>query len=154
MPEHRMTTVGEILSFMLAGNATLTLKSVATGKHYTYKVKRAKPWSSDGANPPLRWWVDILSGPDNTADYSPLGMLKQAHQGVLSFGKTSRSCLADTAPPMAGFAWFIRAVVNEDAEKLAQVEFWHEGRCGKCNRKLTDPTSIRLGIGPVCRGDS
>lgn len=27
-----------------------------------------------------------------------------------------------------------------------------EGRCVCCNRKLTDPDSIRLGIGPVCGG--
>ena len=24
------------------------------------------------------------------------------------------------------------------------------GKCGRCNRKLEDPTSIALGIGPVC----
>lgn len=29
-----------------------------------------------------------------------------------------------------------------------------EGRCLVCNRKLTDPTSIRLGIGPKCGGRS
>ena len=27
-----------------------------------------------------------------------------------------------------------------------------EGRCVRCNRKLTDPESIRTGIGPVCGG--
>lgn len=26
-------------------------------------------------------------------------------------------------------------------------------RCGKCGKELTDPESIRFGIGPVCRGE-
>jgi len=30
------------------------------------------------------------------------------------------------------------------------LEIWHEGRCGRCNRKLTVPASIALGIGPEC----
>jgi len=27
-------------------------------------------------------------------------------------------------------------------------------RCSKCGRVLTDPTSIAIGVGPECRGDS
>jgi hypothetical protein len=27
-------------------------------------------------------------------------------------------------------------------------------RCAKCSRPLTDPVSIALGMGPICRGDS
>jgi len=30
------------------------------------------------------------------------------------------------------------------------VEFWHEGVCGKCGRKLTVPESIESGFGPEC----
>lgn len=31
-----------------------------------------------------------------------------------------------------------------------QVELYHVGKCGRCNRPLTDPTSIERGIGPDC----
>jgi hypothetical protein len=37
---------------------------------------------------------------------------------------------------------------------LRQLKFWPDtpsARCRCCNRKLTDPASIELGIGPVCR---
>jgi hypothetical protein len=55
---------------------------------------------------------------------------------------------------VAGFRWLVGRVVAEDEKRLTeQVTVFHEGRCGKCNRKLTDPTSIRIGLGPVCRGD-
>lgn len=29
----------------------------------------------------------------------------------------------------------------------------HENVCGRCGRALTDPESIQLGLGPICRGD-
>jgi hypothetical protein len=29
-------------------------------------------------------------------------------------------------------------------------EVWHEGKCGKCGRALTVPSSILTGIGPEC----
>lgn len=35
----------------------------------------------------------------------------------------------------------------------ASVEIWHEGRCCRCNRKLTVPASIELGLGPDCAED-
>lgn len=31
-----------------------------------------------------------------------------------------------------------------------QVQFWHEGRCGHCGRRLTVPASIFTGFGPDC----
>jgi len=30
------------------------------------------------------------------------------------------------------------------------IEVWHSGECSRCGRKLTDPTSIEGGLGPVC----
>lgn len=32
------------------------------------------------------------------------------------------------------------------------MEVMHTGRCCACGRELTDPESIRLGIGPQCGG--
>ena len=149
----QLTTVNEILAFMLAGNATLTLQS-RSGKHYTYEVKRAKNRKDGPANAPLRWFVSLLSGPDNTADYTYIGLLEQLQERnkVLSFRLTSKSRLGQDTAPVAGFSWFVRQLVAEDREKLKeQIAVFHEGRCGKCGRMLTDPVSIQLGIGPICR---
>ena len=30
------------------------------------------------------------------------------------------------------------------------IEIWHEGKCGKCGRTLTVPSSIESGFGPEC----
>jgi hypothetical protein len=32
------------------------------------------------------------------------------------------------------------------------VVIWHEGRCGRCGRRLTVPESIESGYGPECIG--
>jgi hypothetical protein len=42
------------------------------------------------------------------------------------------------------FGWAWR---HPDSDKL---EVWHEGRCGRCGRRLTVPESIESGLGPEC----
>jgi len=155
MPQGQLQTVPEILNFMLAGSATMTLQA-PSGKHYTYKVKQAKTRPDDPAHAPLRWFVNLLSGPDNTSDFTYIGLLEntQRRGDVMRFRLTRASCLGSEAMPVVWFRRLIEAIVAEDAARLSRGAVFHEGRCGKCNRKLTDPTSISLGIGPVCRGDN
>ena len=52
-------------------------------------------------------------------------------------------------PRLAGFRWIVsRLARGEDIS--GKVTIRHEGRCGRCGRKLTTPASIDTGIGPVC----
>jgi hypothetical protein len=44
------------------------------------------------------------------------------------------------------------AIINQDAKKARELYGQEIGRCGVCNRMLTDDTSRALGIGPVCAG--
>ena len=150
----QLQTVDEILNFMLAGSATMTLQAPSGAKHYTYKVKLAKSRDDDPANAPLRWFVNLLSGPDNTTDFTYIGMLEntQRRGDVMRFRLTRASRLGSEAMPVVWFRRLIEAIVAEDPERLSRGAFLHEGRCGKCNRKLTVPESIRTGIGPVCAG--
>lgn len=48
-----------------------------------------------------------------------------------------------------GFAWFWRTLTN-GRDFPAGFEFWHEGRCARCSRRLTVPESISSGFGPEC----
>ena len=41
---------------------------------------------------------------------------------------------------------------NQIDKLLEVVELSHTGKCMKCNRTLTDLTSIEFGMGPTCRG--
>jgi hypothetical protein len=58
--------------------------------------------------------------------------------------------LAPTAPKVKGFGWIFRRV-EDPAELASHVQFWTEGRCCTCGRRLTNPVSIEDLEGPVCR---
>jgi hypothetical protein len=50
---------------------------------------------------------------------------------------------------VAGFGW-VKARVEAGTEFPEKVEFWTEGRCCTCGRRLTNPKSIDALEGPVC----
>jgi hypothetical protein len=117
-----------IKTFIFAGNATFTLESVATGAHFTYKVKA----SSDGSV----HFASVLTNPDT---YTYAGLL-----GAGGLRATQKSKIGASAPSFRGLDWFMRNMGSE------QVKFRHAGKCGKCGRELTTPESLDRGIGPEC----
>lgn len=122
-------------TFILAGNATFTIRSEKTGARFTYRVRA----SEDGAV----HFVALLNGPDNEGDFQYIGYVRR---GVFFHGNKSR--INREAPSVKAFAWAfskIQAGVIPDT-----LGVWHEGRCGRCGRKLTVPESIEAGIGPEC----
>lgn len=48
------------------------------------------------------------------------------------------------------FYWLWVKHLGPSVELPEQVQFWHEGRCGHCGRRLTVPASINTGFGPDC----
>jgi hypothetical protein len=121
------------------GSATFTVVSENTGTRFTYKV-------AGGGDKPF--FVKVLTGSDNEGDYSYLGTIFD--DGARLVPKRDGRISA-TAPSFKALR-FTLAVLNSDDEFPPAFSFWHEGRCGKCGRKLTDPESIERGIGPVCAG--
>jgi Family of unknown function (DUF6011) len=61
-----------------------------------------------------------------------------------------KSRVGREAPSAKAFDWAWRALTK--GTMPANLEVWHEGRCGRCGRKLTVPESIARGIGPECAG--
>ena len=138
----------QIREFILAGNALFTLKSLVSGKHYTFKVQQAAKWSAalNKAVPvsPPAWHVKVLNGPDNSRNYRAIGLLRN---GVFAYRLSDRERNSASA-----FNWFWR-MLNEGSEErfVAQCQFNHAGRCGRCGRLLTTPESVAAGIGPECQ---
>lgn len=128
--------------FVFAGNATFTVTSKRTGTRFTYKVQKSK----DGN----RFYVSLLNGPDNESSFRFFGTVFIDEQGkVFRHSKPERTPITPSAPSAQGFAWLARNLSHPD-KISAQVEIHHEGRCGRCGRKLTVPSSIDSGIGPEC----
>ena len=50
--------------------------------------------------------------------------------------------------PVKAFMYFCAGIKNNKIQKNLKIR--HEGRCGRCNRKLTTPDSIDSCFGPEC----
>lgn len=134
---HKIPDHTAALAFVMAGNAVFTVLNPATGNRFTYRVRAGK---GEGAP----HFVGVLTGPDNTADFSYLGCIFADGRFVV----TSKSRISAGAPSAKAFAWtWGRLSAGRD---LGPAEVWHEGRCGRCGRALTVPESIETGLGPVC----
>ncbi len=126
-------------TFMTAGNARITVKNTLTKNRHTYKVRKA-----DSETPQfVRYFVSLMTGSSNEK-FTYIGFINENGEF-----QTSRKSHDPQGAACRGFAWVWSHVTNLPE----YVEIWHEGRCCQCGKALTDPKSIALGIGPVCRGE-
>lgn len=112
----------------------------------------------------------VLTGEDNESDkaYTYLGTI-WGEAADLRYAHGWKSRIGRDAPSALAAAWIVRnfaaleAVLLAGGERedagddladalapLLRVEFWHEGRCGRCGHRLTVPESIETGLGPIC----
>ena len=142
----QLTTWTAISEFLFAGAATFTLVSLITGRRFTYKVQVKKADVKAGLTD-CAYFVQLLRGPDNTADYAYLGVLRRPGR----FFTTPKSRITQHPTSHAALLWFLEALKADRQDVLGkQLEFWHTGRCCYCTRLLTVPESVERGIGPEC----
>jgi len=89
------------------------------------------------------FFVQLLTGPDNTADYEYLGFTRGFEMVAGRKGNPNH-------PAYRAADWTIKNLANKNMP--GELEFWHEGRCARCAKVLTDPASIERGLGPECAG--
>jgi hypothetical protein len=133
-----MPSVSDITSidFFEAGKAIFTVSN-PIGDHYTYKITKKEKGP---------FFVALLTGPDNTSDYTYLGIY---HPGKRSITLTAKSKFTETSTPVRVIRWAI--IMIKDGKGLPRgYTIRHEGRCCRCGRMLTTPESIERGIGPEC----
>ena len=138
--------------FVQAGRAVFTVEVPEAFRtnnpdmrpHYTFKVKFRKATQQY----PDTWFVSLLTGPDNTAAYTYVGILTA--DGAVRL--TSASTFNNTSRPVELFNKVVRRVFTNDTQPITDAGFkvHHEGQCGRCGRALTVPESIESGIGPEC----
>lgn len=118
-------------------NGVYTVTSSKTGEHRTFMIRTQ---DTDAAFAPGERIVALLTGPDNENDYQPFGFVKPG--GRIVVWKKHRG---------GEFEQLARMLEHlEEHQQAGRVAVDHEGRCRRCNRRLTTPESIRSGIGPVC----
>jgi len=131
-----------VLSFIFAGLATLTLKSQKTGVHYTYKIIKAQ--NDPGDTRPGVFFVHLLTSED---DYNYIGIIPQ-DKPRKSLITTKKSALTRNSSPVKAFNFMLAQV--QAGKQHQDLVIYHAGKCGRCGRELTTPESIELGFGPVC----
>lgn len=114
--------------------------------HRTFRIRRqderANFW-------PGHLLLAHLTGSDNTSDYTSIGVIRM--DGSLRLWKkhsNDAELLVDIAALQASFDDALEqfvALAGTDAEVMASA------RCLRCPNMLTNPESLRIGMGPVCR---
>ncbi len=120
------------IDLVLQGRALFTLESQKTKEHFTYKIIKGKKW----------WFVYSFTGTNNNlkSHYEWIG-----YYGIDTGFVYRQDCnLIITSDKVVCIMFFFR---NSECEF---VNFYNEGRCMKCSRKLTTPDSINRHLGPEC----
>ena len=115
--------------------ADFTLKSIATGKDYTYKIAR-KEFKGN-------WYTHISV---------EVGYLDFQYLGTYFSGAIRRKGAPITTVSAQAIAYVLLAVEGQKFAFLDEkMDLMHKGSCLVCGRTLTDANSIETGLGPVCR---
>ena len=110
----------------------------------SHKTFRLQTQPADAAFAPNKQVIGFLRGSNNEADYTsfafvidgrivPWKRFQSGYEQVLQAAK------------------YLVSGPSESHEKAGRFYAMQSGRCYACNRLLTDPLSIELGIGPTCR---
>lgn len=144
----RFTNAIAARRFITAGKSTVTLESEKTGARYTYRVTRALDRDTGEPSADGTCFVGVLTGADNETAYSYLGRISR---DVFWHGRKAPKAgdIPRDAPSHKAFAWAWQKLASGTMPD--QLAVWHEGRCGRCGRKLTVPESIMSGFGPECQ---
>ena len=143
-------TSEEFKKFILAGRAIVTMENERSHGHFTYRVKHKK-----GADPHGPYFVSILNGPDNNHHYVYIGTLWIGRGGSLTglyFNHSAKSQVGGEAQSVMSLHWaFSRLnITGPEHPWPSHIKLYHEGRCGRCGKRLTVPESIKAGYGPEC----
>lgn len=126
-------------------NGRYTIESKQTGEHRTFWVRRQDD-KADFA--PGKRVAYLLTGSQNDDLDSYTGFAFVDDAGIHVWGSKLQK-----GPIWAQFADMLWTLALDGAFSLWADRGYTilvEGACCRCNRPLTTPESIRIGIGPIC----
>ena len=119
--------------FILGGKAFVTFQNPSSGNRYTYKVVKHKVDDI--------YFVHVLTNPET---YMFLGTIIN-----YGFRHSKKSKIDRDAKSVIVFDYVFHHLGMGTLN--TSIEIFHDGRCGRCGRQLTDPVSVEYGLGPHCR---
>lgn len=124
--------------FIHAGLAIFTILNEETGNRYTYKVEKSN-------KEPNKFFVSLLTGPDNLHDYTYIGMIADN-----KFFATKGTKIKKDSTPWLVADWLLNKALNSGRIFPPIIHVYHISRCGRCGRPLTTPKSVQTGYGSEC----
>ena len=116
--------------------ADFTIRSLKTGKDYTYSISRS-----------------LYNGTWYTHVKVETEYLKFVRLGTYFNGTIRHKGQVVNSPSAIAIAYVLAKVEAKAFAFLdTAVEIMHTGSCLVCGKTLTDADSIAFGLGPVCRG--
>lgn len=117
-------------------SASFKVLSKRTGAMFSFNIRRI----TTAGDQTIQVYGAECSG-HNRLDY--LGFYSGGH--ILKKGK-------GYSKAAEAIAWILRNIESGNSDIVERrVGFYHFGRCVKCGKKLKDPSSIKIGLGPTCR---
>jgi len=139
---------------MALPNGTFTLTN-GNGEHRTLRIRTQK---DDAKFAPGSRLISLLTGPDNYMNYTNFGFVN-GHGKVKVWASKLRqnkhgepSSTEHFFEKIAHMLWAMANAPGNNTYEERGCELKQSRKCVICNRKLTDPTSIDMGTGPICRG--
>lgn len=105
----------------------------------TYRTLNLSTQADNAPFMPGKRLIGFLSGPDNERDFTTFGHIDGVRVIVWKRFRSESSQLLDALKVLVG---------DPAAAALAYAE--RSGRCARCRRSLTVPTSLHQGYGPEC----
>ena len=138
----KFTDAQIILQYIFGGKSTFTLQSIASGERFTYQIVQSAKRPGD-SRPPV-FFVTVLTGPDNSDNYSFVGTIFERK----TYKFSPRAGFTLQSPSVRAWQWaftnFVSGIVPD------KLEFWPSAHCARCGKKLTVPASVHDGFGPDC----
>lgn len=138
---HIIEDPNDIIRFLQGGFAEFSLYSCKTKTELKFYVETVEKHRNA-----LYVRVDIPteSGGLRRAYIGSIG-----HVGIVTtLYKTKKASTDDSE--FGAFSWFMRALLEKNERRLAQVKLLHHCRCSRCGRPLITKKSVTTGMGPNC----
>jgi len=126
-----------IRKFILAGNSYFTVVNEKTQNKLTFHVIKPKekgPWFIWATNKKGKYcFLGTIFPRNNNIEY---------HWGWKK-GQFTKDSIVNKS-----FEYLLKKMLADSLPE--SLVFYHDGKCGRCGRRLTDPKSITRGFGPYC----
>lgn len=124
-------------------NGYITIENTKTGGHRTFQI-RTEVWNRDTNREERKRVVSLLIGPNRESkdNWKRFGFADE--RGVTVWRRL--------ASEDGSFEKFAALLEEPQKGENSGLVYHCAGSCRRCNTDLTNPDSIRAGIGPVCAG--